>query len=587
MMNKSVKHRLFLSTLLELLLAVSFFVYLVIAETIRSYDDMSIRIYQLEEQMLTHLSSYIHTAENVTLAPIQLYENSNNDTILSVLRKNQLNNNYSFYMEFNRIIRPYFLDGFTDFIAIYDLEGNCVYANKGSVYQTGHIRQSADWYHNCLATSNGSSTIISPDQFTGSGIPDRDGRSLVVCRNIVDINTFKVTGVCLVGTDIDTIQDYFNKNKLFDTQDYYFYLNQQQLIGDQQFSKNSVLNLPDKTDTRNQHLKLENFSAIMYHSISKENGYALTIRTPLFSAKSYFKAYRSVYIIFVALLLCCITILNRKIVQGILNPLNSLVKVCNRFATDTTLSVSLENLPVELAELFTAFNQMACKINSLIHEVLMKGLEQKNTELQFLRSQINPHYLYNTLEVMHILAYKNKDYDVATISELLGKNLQYGLRNPSQKVTLQTEISHLKKHLEILSYQYKNKLLFNIFVPEEILNCSVIKLLFQPIVENAVCHGFCDSAQVLTIDIYCYRNKDQLVLTISDNGIGMEVETLRTIQAEITSESSEHIGIKNVARRLELNYGSESSFTINSKLGEGTTVTIVLPYREMTEIAET
>lgn len=217
----------------------------------------------------------------------------------------------------------------------------------------------------------------------------------------------------------------------------------------------------------------------------------------------------------------------------------------------------------------------------------MKDLEQKNTELQFLRSQINPHYLYNTLEVMHILAYKNKDYDVATISELLGKNLQYGLRNPSQKVTLQTEISHLKKHLEILSYQYKNKLLFNIFVPEEILNCSVIKLLFQPIVENAVCHGFCDSAQILTIDIYCYRNKDQLVLTISDNGIGMEVETLRTIQAEITSESSEHIGIKNVARRLELNYGSESSFTINSKLGEGTTVTIVLPYREMTEIAET
>ena len=94
MMNKSVKHRLFLSTLLELLLAVSFFVYLVIAETIRSYDDMSIRIYQLEEQMLTRLSSYIHTAENVTLAPIQLYENSNDDTILSVLRKNQLNNLY-------------------------------------------------------------------------------------------------------------------------------------------------------------------------------------------------------------------------------------------------------------------------------------------------------------------------------------------------------------------------------------------------------------------------------------------------------------------------------------------------------------
>ena len=156
-----------------------------------------------------------------------------------------------------------------------------------------------------------------------------------------------------------------------------------------------------------------------------------------------------------------------------------MIEACNRFELEHATVVSCANLPMELQTLFTSFNHMSERITFLVHEVLMKQQEQQETELQLLRTQINPHYLYNTLEIMHMKAYAHGDYDVSTMAELLGQNLQYGLRNTTKEVLLKEELHQMDIYLSILSYQYKDRIRTNICIEQDLMDCHIIKLVFQ------------------------------------------------------------------------------------------------------------
>ncbi|WP_180994840.1 histidine kinase [Clostridium sp. chh4-2] len=252
---------------------------------------------------------------------------------------------------------------------------------------------------------------------------------------------------------------------------------------------------------------------------------------------------------------------------------------CNCFELDHATKLSCENLPQELQTLFASFNRMSERISFLVHEVFMKQKAQQETELQLLRTQINPHYLYNTLEIMHMKAYSHGDYDVSAMAELLGQNLQYGLRNTTKEVLLKEEISQLNIYLSILSYQFKDRIRTNICIEEELMECRVIKLLFQPVIENAVIHGITSNDQILSIDILGYRSENTILIQISDDGCGMTEKQLEALKNDMESSGSNGIGLRNVFRRIQLNYGPEYTLEVNSKYGLGTTITLHLPWQ--------
>ena len=221
---------------------------------------------------------------------------------------------------------------------------------------------------------------------------------------------------------------------------------------------------------------------------------------------------------------------------------------------------------------------MSDKINTLIHEILIKDLEKRETELQLLRTQINPHYLYNTLEVIHLAAYKNNDLQVAAMAELLGKNLQYGLRGTTEEVSLQEELRQLDIYLSILSYQYADNIIFNKVIDPSLLNCRTIKLLFQPMIENSILHGFDSNKSKIMIDILGYKKGSKIILCVSDNGCGMNQEELKKLQQELSNPNSQSIGIRNVSRRIQLTYGPEYGLSIDSIKDLGSTIIITMPY---------
>lgn len=205
-------------------------------------------------------------------------------------------------------------------------------------------------------------------------------------------------------------------------------------------------------------------------------------------------------------------------------------------------------------------------------------------QLTALQSQINPHFLFNTLETVNweTIALTGKPNQVTRIIDRLSEILRYSLTNPMETVTLATELNRLKSYLDIQAYRYDNK--FNVLwdVDAEAESCKVMKLLLQPFVENSIYHGIKEKEAQGVIKIRVRRSGARLRLAVIDDGLGMSRELLRCMRQELGSDKpySEHIGLYNTNKRLQLVYGEAFGITLRSKEGWGTAVYMTLPASE-------
>ena len=211
--------------------------------------------------------------------------------------------------------------------------------------------------------------------------------------------------------------------------------------------------------------------------------------------------------------------------------------------------------------------------------------EQQKMEFKMLASQINPHFLYNTLESIRMKAYTVGDREVATAIKLLGKSMRYVLENNCTAFTsLQEELNHIEIYMKIQKLRFGEKFDYAFEVQDgiDVSKCITLPLLLQPIVENAILHGLeeTETGGVVRIRISRSAEGGGLCIAVSDNGCGMNLETLARIRTDIAMknpEKKESIGLYNINQRVRLCYGSEYGMTINSERGKGTTVALHLP----------
>ena len=244
----------------------------------------------------------------------------------------------------------------------------------------------------------------------------------------------------------------------------------------------------------------------------------------------------------------------------------------------------------EIADLYKNLYTMVDSIKNLINEVYVKELEQKklivkqkDVEFKMLASQINPHFLYNTLETIRMRAFCNGDRELADIVKKLGKIMRRNLEVTNEVVTLKSELDMISNYLEIQSLRFKGKVEYNFKLevdPEEYL---ILPLLLQPIVENAFVHGLEGSTKLGKIEVSIYDEVGYLIVEISDNGVGITKEKLDYINGKLRAyndTNKKSIGISNVNERLKLFYGEEYGLYILSTLGVGTKVIILLPSKK-------
>lgn len=240
----------------------------------------------------------------------------------------------------------------------------------------------------------------------------------------------------------------------------------------------------------------------------------------------------------------------------------------------------------EIGTLIKAFNKMAVKIRSLIHDVYEAKLEQsrvnlekKQAELNALQSQMNPHFLYNTLESIRMRSVEKGEKETAEMIKRLTRSFQRLVRFRQEWVTVAEEISFIKDFLTIQQYRFGPEFQYTMEIEPAVLEKKIPKLVIQPFVENACLHGIEGIDRVGKVEIaLCLREK-KLYCMVKDNGIGISAEKLRHLWADIKGEEPQagNIAIRNIYQRLSLYYGADFDLVIDSREREGTTITLIIP----------
>jgi two-component system, sensor histidine kinase YesM len=245
----------------------------------------------------------------------------------------------------------------------------------------------------------------------------------------------------------------------------------------------------------------------------------------------------------------------------------------------------------EIGQLIHDFNHMAVRMDELIKDVYEASIKQKNleiakkqAELNALQSQINPHFLFNTLETIRMRSLLKEEIETSSIIKILSKMLRRALNWGNDLVAITEELAFTEDFLKIQMYRFEDKLRYNIYVEEKFKNYRIPKLSIMTLVENACIHGIENVATIGTVDISVKGMDNLIKIIVKDDGIGMSQEKVNILVDYLKNEKSEEadsshgIGIKNVYNRLKMIYGDKFGFYIKSIKGKGTEIEISIPY---------
>ncbi|QJD87756.1 sensor histidine kinase [Cohnella herbarum] len=243
----------------------------------------------------------------------------------------------------------------------------------------------------------------------------------------------------------------------------------------------------------------------------------------------------------------------------------------------------------EFGQLGRGFNKMMEEINRLFNEVFVLGIREKEAELSALQSQINPHFIYNTLESISMMAIRKNNAEVSDMVSALGKLLRYTIDKVDRQVPLKEEIRFVQSYVQIQQMRYGERLRVEYEIDEDIVDIPIPKLILQPLVENALYHGIEAEENGGTIWISALRFENELLITVRDDGKGLTETEIEQLNLKIRTQPSYQswrregqsgLGIPNIAQRIMFIYGERGDLTIDGSLGQGLAVTITIRIQE-------
>ena len=292
---------------------------------------------------------------------------------------------------------------------------------------------------------------------------------------------------------------------------------------------------------------------------------------------------KGIKIIFMSLYIICIILVfvfSILISKGVTKPIRNLqnvMKTVEKGNTDIRVSIHSYN---EIGELSHSFNQLMEKINFLLTSIKSIEIKKREAELDALKSQINPHFLYNTLESIRMMAVIDDNCAIARAIESLANLLRYNIRERKDIVDVKDEIEQVKNYIYLLKMRYEDKFEVVYDIDEHLLQFKTIKFTLQPIIENAIHHGIEKKGGKGLLRLSVKKTMDNLIFEVQDNGMGIEKRKLDELKDYIKSyggDGMKSIGLKNVNERAMLYFGERYGLSIESNLAEGTCVRLTIP----------
>lgn len=284
-----------------------------------------------------------------------------------------------------------------------------------------------------------------------------------------------------------------------------------------------------------------------------------------------------ILLVMIAFVLVTVFLSSFLLTHMISHPIQSLVKAMKDFEADAEeFSYQPVHGSKEMIALSDSFGHMVGRIQDLMEKVRREEITLRKTELKALQAQINPHFLYNTLDAIGWMCEEERSKDAVEMVNALARLFRISISKGHELIPIGKEVEHARSYLMIQNFRYKNQFTYSFDIEEECLPYLCNKITLQPIIENAIYHGINRMVDEGEIRIRIYGEGDDIVFSVSDNGVGMSKEQCGSI---LKSEPGDQtgIGIKNVNDRIKIYFGEEYGITIESEPDEGTCVSIRMP----------
>ncbi|CAI3606210.1 putative two-component sensor histidine kinase [Clostridium neonatale] len=467
---------------------------------------------------------------------------------------------------------------------IYNLTGTGVYTSRNNSNDILKNPSLEKWFIDAVNSPSQTSVTDNIDvsnifKYTDSS----DTKLIAITRKIIDLKTQKITGILLLTLPTDSILSLLKGDIPFNNQVISLYDSSGNLITST--APNKTLDQYQKyIDKINPSPNIEYINDNLQHIICYNNllPYKWTLITSIPKNDAYHIS--SLYIIlFVSNLIFCLILFIRIYIfflRRIFQPIEHLIENMSS-RVERNLSYSFKyNKNDEIGILVNSYNDMKNRINNLININYKSKIEQKELELKQLQNQINPHFIYNTLESIHMMAEINDDPETSTMAEYFGTIIRYSMNRRINTVKLKEEIAIIENYIYLQRIRFDTLFTIENLVNDDVLECEIIKMIIQPLIENSIYHGLSECSGDGKIIIQALHIDNNLVITISDNGIGIEEKRLRSLNDYINgkNESFNGIALRNINRRLKLHYGNDYGLEVFSVLGKGTSMTLTLPY---------
>lgn len=470
-------------------------------------------------------------------------------------------------------------------LVLFDLEGNAVLSTSDATFRAAEEIVKQKWFSRTVGVE-GNFYFTGPhvQQLTTSAYPWVITYSQLISYTQSDGTTTQ--GLLLIDMNFSAVSELSKSAKLGSTGYVYFIDNNNKIVYHplQQLINSNIIN--EDLDAVADHIfgtytntfeGRERLVIIDTVNNARWRIVGVAFMDELMSGLNQFTTVMAI------ILLLCIIItifLARAVSERISRPIKELERLMmavekGDFSEPPTVGGNLEVLALS-----QSFALMILRIRQLMDDIVKSQELKRKFELDALQAKINPHFLYNTLDSVVWMAEQNDTEGVIRMITALAKLFRISISKGHEIITLAEELEHVRNYLIIQQIRYRDKFAFTIKVEEGLEQCPTIKLIVQPIVENAIYHGIKYLQEMGHINISVYRRKPgAIVLEIRDNGVGMDEEKLDKILSFTgqVSPSGNGIGVRNVHQRVQLYYGSDFGLEISSELDEGTLVRIVIP----------
>ena len=547
------------------------------------FENSSEYTHTIIQQMNQNIDSYIDYMENIA------YLISSNEDVQDYLFDEKIDNEGR-YRILNQL--QTILDSRSDIrnVGIISKNGRMLINDGSKSVNQDLDLNTQEWYSTALEKPNGPILTSSHVQHIISGerpwvitlsrgIRDRSGSGEKEGVFFIDLNYSAISELC----DQSTVG----------TKGYAFILD----------AKGNIVYHPQQQQLYNE-LQTENISLIMdtdedtvltgtgndgkLYSISRsgKTGWTVVDCTSVRELLRKSRQAQSVYVLTAIILVIVALLFSRFMARSITLPIQKLRDSMKKVQEgDFSVSDVVVDSKNEIGSLTKSFDVMTHRIHELMEQNVHEQEEKRKSELKALQSQINPHFLYNTLDSIIWMAEGKKNEEVVLMTASLARLLRQSISNEDEVVPIANEVEYARGYLTIQKMRYKDKLEFQIEVDSSILYIPLIKLVLQPIIENAIYHGLKYKESKGLLIVKGFMKDGNAVLQVIDDGVGMDEETLAHIyDKHKVNYHSNGVGVYNVQKRLKLYYGEDYGITYTSELGKGTTATITIPGRQEGQI---